>query len=344
LSRSGNIRLNPFVKTPTKILIFRQSSLGDVILTLPVLNRLKEKFPDCQIDFVTKTAYAPIVQYHPAITSIHTFDNEHPFNKVISNLAPRKYDLLIDLQANLRSCTLGARLFPIRKLRYKKRRLAREMVVRRSHLKLAVDHTIVAYLSALQPLGIDAKLSPPVMSLSPEARSLAYEFLSQIPDNNKRIAICPGARHYEKRWPASQFRAVAELLLKNPESVIIVFSALGDEFEPNLGIKHPRLSAANKLGLLEAGALLSKCRVALTNDSGLMHLANAVGTPALAIFGPTNPRLGFAPSLPGSKVICDDVICSPCSVHGKRPCYQPQKYCFDKITPERVISELDKML
>jgi heptosyltransferase II len=332
------------VKAPAKILIFRQSSLGDVILTLPVLDRLREKYPNCQIDYVTKTVYAPIIRFHPAIASVYTFDNEHPFNKVVSNVASQKYDLLIDLQANLRSCILGVSLFPIRKLRYKKRRLAREMVVRRSHLKLAVDHTIMAYLAALRPLGIEAKLSPPVMSMPPEACSFAEEYLSKLPDKSKLIAFCPGARHYEKRWPASQFRAVAEKLLKNPEVAIIVFSAEGDKFERNLGINHPRLLVSNKPGLLEAGALLSHCRVALTNDSGLMHLANAVGTRALAIFGPTNPRLGFSPSLPGSKVICDDVICSPCSVHGKRPCYQPQKYCFDKITPERVVSELDKML
>jgi lipopolysaccharide heptosyltransferase II len=332
------------VKIPSKILIFRQSSLGDVILTLPVLDSLKERFPECHIDYLTKTAFAPIVQFHPAISTVYTFDGEHPFSGIISDLRSQKYDTLIDLQVNLRSLAIRAGLFPIHVLRYKKRRWAREMVVRRAGSKLAVDHTVAAYLAALGPLGINAELAPPVMKLPTEAHRFADEFLIGLGQSPKLIAFCPGARHYEKRWPAASFRAVAEMMLKDPSLGIIVFSANDDRFEPNLGIDHSKLLTAKNLGLLEAGALLSRCQAALTNDSGLMHLANAVGTPVLAIFGPTNPRLGFAPTLAGSKIICDDVACSPCSVHGQRPCRMSEKYCFEKITPQRVVSELGALL
>jgi ADP-heptose:LPS heptosyltransferase len=229
-------------------------------------------------------------------------------------------------------------------LRYRKRRLRREMVVRRSRLKLSVEHTVDAYLAALRPLGIKAQMTPPVIGLPQEAYQFADKFISQFSAVKHIIAFCPGARHFEKRWPAEAFRKLAESLLNDPNCGIIVFSAADDDFSPNLDIVHPRLLAAKNLSLLDAAALLSRCKVALTNDSGLMHLANAAGTPVLAIFGPTNPRLGFAPTLSGSQIICDDVACSPCSVHGQRPCYQPAKYCFEKITPERVASELQKMI
>jgi lipopolysaccharide heptosyltransferase II len=332
------------VKSPSKILVFRQSSLGDVILTLPVLDRLKESYPDCHIDFLTKTAYAPVVKAHSAVSTVFTFDQDRAFGKVASELRSQGYDILIDLQANMRSIILRITLLGTRTLRYKKRRLAREMVVRRSHLKLSVDHTVLAYQSALKPLGIEPKLSPPIMSLPDSAIQFAESLFPKELEIKQVVAFCPGARHYEKRWPDTLFREVAQRLLVNPSIAVVVFSAEDDEFAPDLGIKHPRLIVAKNLELLDTAALLSRCKIALTNDSGLMHLANAVGTPVLAIFGPTNPRLGFAPTLSGSRVICDDVFCSPCSVHGKCPCRQPQKYCFEKIIPERVLLELNQIL
>ncbi len=332
------------MKEPSKILVFRQSSLGDVILTLPVLDRLKEAYPESHIDYLTKTAYLPIVQFHPAISNAFSFDKEHPFSKVVSGLRPDRYDLIIDLQANMRSFALSLMLSSAHFLRYRKRRLRREMVVRRSRLKLSVEHTVDAYFAALRPLGIDARMTPPVIGLPQEAYQFADNFISKLPPVRHIVAFCPGARHFEKRWPAESYKKVAESLLNDPDYAIIVFSANDDDFPPDFGIAHPRLLAAKNLGLLDAAALLSRCKVALTNDSGLMHLANSAGTPVLAIFGPTNPRLGFAPTLPGSQIICDDVDCSPCSVHGQRPCYQPAKFCFEKITPERVTSELQKMI
>ncbi len=331
------------MKRPQKILVFRQSSLGDVILTLPILDRLKEAFPDCQIDYLTKTAYAPIPKSHSAVANVFTFDKEHSFRKTVSGLQSQNYEIIIDLQANLRSIILRMMLLSSRFLRYKKRRLAREMVVRKSKKKLSVDHTVLAYHSALAGLHIKPKLTPPVMNLSSDDCGFADDFLAPLSGVGRLIAFCPGARHFEKRWPADSYREVAEKLLEDQSTAIIVFSADNDEFTPDLNIRHDRLLAARGLEILHAAAVLSRCHLALSNDSGLMHLANAVGTPVVAIFGPTNPRLGFAPTLPGSLVICDDVFCSPCSVHGKRPCHQPKKYCFEKITPQRVINELNML-
>jgi lipopolysaccharide heptosyltransferase II len=332
------------VKSPQKILIFRQSSLGDVILTLPILDRLREAMPDCRIDYLTKTPYAQIPASHSAVSNVFAFDKEHSYKAIVSGLKGNEYDIIIDLQGNMRSIALRIMIPSARFLRYRKRRLAREMVVRRAHRKLSVDHTVMAYQAALTSLHIEPKLLPPVMTLSPEDRGFADDFLASLSGIQRLIAFCPGARHFEKRWPAEEYRRVAESLLEDPSTAIIVFSADNDEFAPDLDFNHDLLLSARGLGLLRVAALLSRCRLALTNDSGLMHLANAVGTPVLAIFGPTNPRLGFAPTLTGSRVICDDVPCSPCSVHGERPCYQPRKFCFEKITPQRVLAEINSLL
>ncbi len=331
------------MRAPSKILVFRQSSLGDVVLTLPVLDRLKETFQDCQIDYLVKSFYADIPRAHPAVSTVHSFDDNNPFEKTIAGLRAQKYDYIIDLQANLRSLALRTMLFSAKFFQYKKRRLAREMIVRRAEQKLSVEHTVMAYQAALTRLGIQPKFSAPVMRLRQEDLQFAEDFLKGLKGAKRPISFCPGARHFEKRWPADSFCQVALKLLDDPSESIVVFSAENDEFEPDLGIQHERLMAAKGLELPQIAALLSRCHLALTNDSGLMHLANAVGTPVLAIFGPTNPRLGFAPTLAGSEIICDDVHCSPCSVHGQKPCYQPVKYCFEAISPQRVAARISGM-
>lgn len=331
---------------PETILVFRQSSLGDVILTLPVLQRLREKFPQSEIDYLTKSACAPVIETDPAIRHLHRFDDSGAFADAIKGLSKIRYDLFIDLQSNFRSYIIQFSIFPKRTLRYRKRRWAREMIVRRPHLKLSAEHTIIAYLRALTDLGISPDLIPPCYHLPDNARQFAQGYLlsSGITTEKKLVAVCPGARHPEKKWPLQKYRETALSLLDNESLAVVVFTLTSDNIPPDLEIKHPRLIVAHDLDIPRSAALLACCRLALTNDSGLMHLANAVGARTIAIFGPTNPRLGFSPSLPGSMVVCDDVACSPCSVHGQKKCYQPRKYCFEKITPQRVTAEMMKLL
>jgi len=333
------------LKSPRKILVFRQSSLGDVILTLPVLQRLREAFPGCLIDYATKTHYRPIVENHPAIGRVFSFGTGSEFKAMVRELASNGYSLFIDLQSNFRSHYISLRISKARSIRYKKRRLARELIVRRPVKKRAVEHTVETYLAPLRKLGIEVKICPPVLYLSSEAEGFAEEYFRRNSlDDKTAIALCPGARHKEKMWSMDNYKELTSTLLKNPEIAVIVFYTSSDEFPPNLGIDNPRLIEAKDFELLPAAAILSRCRLAVTNDSGLMHLANSVGAPVVAIFGPTNPRLGFAPTLPGSRILCDDVSCSPCSLHGERKCYQPRKYCFERITPNRVLGEVEAIL
>jgi heptosyltransferase II len=334
------------VSQPQKILIFRQSSLGDVILTLPVLERLKDKYPECQIDFLTKKAYGSLIRDQPSLNKLYTFADSLDFIKIASSLTHEKYDILVDLQANFRSMLLRTIGLPQTTLVYDKRRLAREMLIRRPYLKREVNHTVEAYLEALKPLGIEPTIETPKLFVPHEKLNSATRFLfnNNLDKVNKLIAFCPGARHYEKRWPHQFYRDVALALLEKSDIGIIVLTTSEEDIPRTLNIDSPRIISVMNFELLDIAAILSKCKVALTNDSGLMHLANAVGTPVLAIFGPTNPRLGFSPTLPGSDVICDDVPCSPCSLHGKKPCSQPEKYCFKNITPDRVFNKLLQMI
>jgi heptosyltransferase-2 len=334
------------VKSPQKILVFRKSSLGDVILTLPVIEALMNHLPQAGIDYFTKTPYAPLVEHHPGVDNVISFDDNRSFREVLRKISSGGYDLFVDLQSNFQSWFVALNLRGTRRVRYGRRRLAREMIVRRPQMKFRVDHTINAYLRTLRRIGISVAPSPPVLGMPDTAVEFAESFLEEnIPDGcTKLVAVCPGARYPEKRWPYQNFRGVCEKLLEDESVALLVISSQEDEVPRNLGPDHPRVTVVRDLEILRLAALLRRCRVALTNDSGIMHLSCAVGTPVVAIFGPTNPRLGFAPALPGSKVICDDVFCSPCSLHGQRSCRQKVKYCFEDVTVERVKAELDEML
>jgi lipopolysaccharide heptosyltransferase II len=333
------------VRNPEKILVFRQSSLGDVILTLPVVKELARNFPEAAIDFLTKEQYAPIVKYNPAIRNTIVFDKNPDFKRILKQIPREKYDLIIDLQKNLRSLAISVSSPFSKKVSYKKRRLAREMIVRKPSFNLSVDHTINAYFYTLRRLRIKSELTPPEIALSDESREFALKFIADsFPYSPSTIiALCPGARHYEKKWPYENFREVAEQLLENENTALILISSEKDGLPEDLGLSDSRIAICRDFEILKVAALLSHCGAALCNDSGLMHLANAVGTRVVAIFGPTNPRLGFAPALPGSVIICNSVFCSPCSLHGEKPCRQPQKYCFDNITPRQVVDVIQNM-
>ena len=330
------------MKTPAKILVFRQSSLGDVILTLPVIKELALNFPDSSIDFLTKEQYAPVIKYNPLIKNTIVFKNNTEFKRILKENRSRKYDLIIDLQRNFRSMALSIFSPGSKRVKYKKRRLAREMIVRRPSLNLKVDHTVNAYFHTLRRLEIKSKPTPPEITLSDEAKAFAGRFISEsFPESPTNIlALCPGARHHEKKWPHENFREVARILLKEKTVVLLIITSSTDSIPENLGMDNPRIVPAKDFEILRVAALLSHCRVALTNDSGLMHLANGVGTRVVAIFGPTGPRLGFSPTLPGSKIISNNVFCSPCSVHGEKPCRQPAKFCFENINPEQVAKSM----
>ncbi|OQX91411.1 MAG: hypothetical protein B6D58_08220 [candidate division Zixibacteria bacterium 4484_95] len=156
------------------------------------------------------------------------------------------------------------------------------------------------------------------------------------------VGLCPGSKHKEKKW--HRYQELANLILSEGDKSVIVFSGPDDDFDPNLGISSDKLVAACNLRLDRLAGIMSRCDVVVTNDSGLMHLAVALSVPVVAIFGPTHPSLGFSPLGESDRIICDNVTCSPCSLHGEKQCWMPQKHCFENITPQRVKNELDRII
>ncbi|MCP4580177.1 MAG: glycosyltransferase family 9 protein [candidate division Zixibacteria bacterium] len=323
-----------------KILIIRLNAMGDVILALPVAMAIKDAYPAVTVDFVTRKAYAPLFDQFPAVDTAFAFDQS--MRELLKELKKQKYDTVIDLQKNPRSLILSAGINPKNVVSYPKRRFKRELIVRQSLLKLNAGHTVDAYLKALSRLKINPLSRRPRVELQPEIAKFGDSFISNAKFTGKIIGLCPGSKHEEKKWP--QYQQLAELLIGEDDKNVIVFSGPADRFDPNLNISSDKLVAAHKLPIDRVAGVMSKCDLVVTNDSGLMHLAVALSVPVVAIFGPTHPSLGFSPLGDYDKVVCDNVECSPCSLHGEKKCKMPRKFCFENISPELVKSELDKTL
>jgi ADP-heptose:LPS heptosyltransferase len=142
------------------------------------------------------------------------------------------------------------------------------------------------------------------------------------------VALCPGARHATKRWPG--FPALAAGLAARGIGVVV---ALG----PDDGWEGPAEIPVVRGSLVDLAALLAGCDLAIGNDSGLSHVAAAAGTPAIVVFGPTVPALGFRPVGPGRIVERGDLGCRPCAVHGSSKCPRGDHACLEGIAPEEVL-------
>ena len=161
------------------------------------------------------------------------------------------------------------------------------------------------------------------------------------------VGIHPGARWETKRWNEEKFAEVCRLLNQRQEVKVILF---GDQTDQEVieritaRVEDQKALKAVNLALRELVSLINRCDCFVTNDSGPMHIASALGVPVVAIFGPTHPKLGFSPIGSANAVLTANVECSPCSLHGERRCKKKSRYCMDLIEPEMVAEAVERLL
>ena len=330
-----------------KILVIRLSSMGDIILTLPALKILKTRFPHAHVDVLVKARYRDLLQSQPQVDDLLVLEEGEGIFSLARRLRQRSYDLVVDLHANLRSRLLGLLLRAERTLRVKKRPLRRRLMVLFHRRPAPRVHTVDLYLDTLRPLGVEAGREAPRLSLRPNERQEADRFLDDLGPVRQKpfVGLHPGARWPGKRWPAERFIETGRRLTGTYRCGILVFGgegeeALAEEVARGLG---PDGVVAAGLSLRSLMALIDRCALFITNDSGPMHLATALGVPVVAIFGPTHPVLGFWPLGERDVVLTADVECSPCSLHGRRRCRRDW-LCLRQVSVDQVIRAAEKIL
>jgi len=338
-----------------KILVIRFSSLGDIILTTPVLENLKTKFPQSQIYFLTKTKYSDLLASDPRIYALIEFDprGKHKgfkgFKRLMRELNSNDFDLLIDLHTNLRSFFLRLLVKSGIKTKYRKRWFSRFLMVHFKFLKTKPVSTLESYLGVFKKLQIEPEKKIPTLFVDQDDIEYANKFLLEagIKKDDIVIGVHPGARWETKRWDEEKFKQVCKNLIPKLDCKIILFGDSEDgELIRRMAEKLPdsKVTKAIGLSLSRLMSLVKNCDCLITNDSGPMHIAVGFSVPVVAIFGPTHPQLGFVPTGPGNVVLCADVKCSPCSLHGERKCRKESRLCMDLITPDMVVEAVEGLL
>lgn len=335
-----------------KILILKPSSLGDVVQALPVLRLLKYHLPASEIFWWIDSQFAPLLEGDPDLTGVVRFERQRwtsPFHwpemlRSIRWLRAQNFDWVIDLQCLARSGAFawlanGKFLIGLDEPREGARGFYDVAVRRPSFYTHAVDW----YLAVLPRLGVPVHKN---FQWLPERPEIAATVKSKWQTDGARwIAIQPGARWLTKRWPVEYFAELVRLLAKN--SLNARFAILGDRKDKSLGEIISRAAPERSLNLCGQTSLpemvewLRLCNLMVTNDTGPMHVAAALGKPLVALFGPTEPRR-TGPYGHLDHVLRIDLPCSPCL---KSHCtYEKPEECLKAISPEMVFGRAQKQL
>ena len=331
------------VEKCARILVIRLSSLGDILLTTPVLRALHEHFPTAHIDFLTKAAYQDVLCANPCIHRLWLWEPQQGLRDILGRLRHIRYDIVVDLQRTLRSRLLYHGLLARRKLTYAKHTLRRALLVHCGWNTLRAMRPVPErYVAPLRCLGLTAPLPPPEMHLTAQSREAMHTYLRQeLQERGDRplLAVAPGARWATKRWPVERFAAAAQELAQAQQAAVVVLGSAEEQWLAQELCRHlrvPVLDSTGKLSLMHTAALLQQCHLLLSNDSGLMHMATALGVPVVAIFGPTVQEFGFYPFQACARVVCADLACRPCSTKGSRRCPRGHHQCMQQVTVAQV--------
>jgi len=341
-------------KPPEKILIIRLSSIGDIILTTPVIRLLKQKFPNSTIDFVIKKHFTELLINHPAINFFYIFDKKQDstsLKKIKQDIKNKEYDLIVDLHKNFRSFYLSFRTNAKKVVRYEKFALRRFLLVK---FKLNFFKQIIPiylrYLACLKTYKIQYDNQGLDIYFDEKTKQTIKEKYADFLTKSKSIVlgVVPGASFASKRWTPEGFQTVINYFIEQHQAKVILFGNASDrELIKSLNIKNSQavLNTAGELSILETGAVMDYCDVVITNDSGLMHLASALEKKVVAIFGSTTEELGFFPSTTEHIVIENkNLKCRPCSHVGRDKCPKKHFKCMKEITSAEVINAVEQLL
>ena len=322
------------------ILLVRFSSIGDILLTTPLVRALRRRHPEAQLVYVTKRAMAPLVADNPYLSRIVTLEPGEPLRHLAGRLRPLGATHGLDLHGSLRSAALRL-LVRTRWRGYSKRRLARTLLIG-TKIDLYHAHVPVAerYFEAARGLDVRPDGGPPEFHIGTGARERADAWLGQRGLSHVRLAaLAPGAAHATKRWPVAHWIALADRLRGAGYAPIVVGGPDDRGIAQQLA-GHAE-SAAGECSLQETGALLARARVLVSNDTGVMHMATGVATPVVALFGPTVEQFGFFPYRARARVLQRDLECRPCSAMGTATCPLGHHRCLGDITPADVIQAVE---
>ena len=337
----------PQASTSPNVLAVRFSSIGDILLTTPLLRAIQRSHPGSRVTVLTKREYVPLLSHNPHVYRVLGMAPGRSLLGLATELRGDRYSHLLDLHDSLRSRALRV-LVPGRWRSYPKHRLDRALLIRMKRNRYR-DRRPVAerYFSAAKDLGVRPDGGPPDFFLGPEAGEHVAAWLASVRlENQSIVAVAPGAAHATKRWPLEHWRTLVNRQVADGHAVVIVGgpgdAALGAALSN--GTDERITNAAGIFGLQATGALLRRARALVSGDTGVMHMATAVGTPVVGLFGPTVEAFGFFPYTNRATVLELPLPCRPCSSQGGPKCPLGHHRCLVDLDPGATYDAVRRML
>ncbi len=327
-----------------KFLIIRFSSIGDIVLTTPVVRCLKNQVNGAEIHYLTKSAFAGILQPNPYIDKVHCYDGN--LSETLDQILDEQPDYIIDLHKSLRSAIVKRRLklvaFSFQKLNIQKWLLVNFKINRLPHV-----HIVDRYLQTAKSFDV-----------LNDGRGLDYFF----PENNQYtpgfteicqkikhenyIAFVIGAKHATKALPPEKIVSICSKI----QGTIVL---LGGNDDADKGafiadsLQNKTINACGKCKLHESAKLVKEATGVISHDTGLMHIAAAFGKKIVSIWGNTVPDFGMYPYLPDKESVIvevKDLRCRPCSKIGFSRCPKKHHKCMNNIDEQLVVKTINKWL
>ena len=333
-------------ETP-RILVVRFSSLGDLVLMTPLLRSIRERHPKAHVTLVTRKEYGSLFAQNPRVNEVVTWDGKEPLADLIAILRATEWTHRLDLHGSLRSrwirFRVGGRWGSYPKLR----RARTALIKRKKDIYRDRRHVAQRYFDAAGGLDLTPDHKPAEIFIHNDALRAADQFLQDAGLGRDRtlVAVVPGAAHATKRWPEQYWHQLVATLVSMQRDVVV----LGGRQEEGIGRRLAETggacaaSAAGLFDLQGTAALLRRSRGVVVGDTGLMHMATAVGTPAVVLLGPTVTQFGFAPYHARATILERQLDCRPCSKHGGDACPLGHHRCLVDILPDEVAEALRKV-
>ena len=324
-----------------RILVFQTAFLGDAILSIPLLKTLRWHFPDGKIGFVCRKGVGGIFDHNDMVHQVIEVDknDSDSLKNAFRSTREFKADLIVSPHRSFRTALWVFRLGAATTVGFK------DWWTRFSYKKStpwpATKHDVLRQLSLLEGLGIDiAKIPEELLSLKIELPP--NEKFSHLKDF---VALSPGSQWNTKRWTQNGFVEVAEKLRATGNRIVLVGAPAEEALCREVAQRIPgAVNLCGQTSILELGQVLSQAGLLVCNDSGAMHVAAAVGTPVLAVFGATVPAQGYSPWRIKSEIVQVDLSCRPCGAHGHDECPLGHHDCMKKVTPEMVLQAAGELL
>jgi heptosyltransferase-2 len=332
--KGGHAPPSPSSFLPSRTLVIQTAFLGDVVLTTPLISALAERYGP--VDVVTTPAAAPLLEGHPGVAEVVPYDKRGAdaglggLWRLGRRLRRRRYARAYLPHRSLRTAALAVLTGAAERTGFADGTGSVTYTVRvpRPHTGHEVDRLLALVGASPEPA------SSPRLVLSASDRAEAAEWIRRLGVPDGFVALAPGSIWGTKRWPYYSDLAAA---LNAP--IVVVGGAEDAPLARQVvaAAEGRAWSAAGELGLRASAGLIERAAVLVTNDSAPLHFAAAVGTPVVAIFGPTVPEFGFGPRGPQDVVLQQSgLACRPCSAHGPRVCPLGHHRCMVELSVERV--------